>query len=722
MVRADRFVVFVVLAVLLTLTGAGQARIARDMDKLSEVRAGMHTEANALWWGFDPEDATDSLQAAINSGVSRLIIPNVGQEWVVRPLTLRSNLELILEEGVVIAAKRGEYHGSTDSVFNATDADNLIIRGYGATVRMNKADYMSPDYKKAEWRMGFRFLSCRNVEIHGVTVRDTGGDGIYLGRSSSGRPNENIVIRDVTADNNYRQGISVITARNLLIENCVFNNTGGTAPSAGIDLEPNRSDEALENIIVRNCVFENNDVLGIHVYLNYLTGPVGVSVLWENNIVRGGDYGLHVRRIHPNGPHGQIVFRGCIVENTRLNGIRVRSVDADSVDVIFEDCLLANVATELTQSEVGRPVYSPISVLSEISDPADEQMASRVGGITFKNVVVVDNRERPAVAGIPENKDALKAFADINGEIYVHNPFGAWAEWDGPTEVIDLRLQAVAEPAAFRAELLERFEKGQAAARDAAYSWPAARFDIPTRGGVQGVVDAGIRLANVDPGSVKRVEILLDNDLIYSGSSVPEAGQVMVDTRTLADGRHTLTAMVVLDVEYVDSINERISFTTRNFWDLRDELNAPKETGGWFGVIELARTFEESAGWEYSTDREDEFFGDESRKVRQGNTTEYLVWETPLLGEFALTLYAKENAIGDIVELAVSSDGRDWQSVTYTVTEAGPSAQGWYQLVLAGHAADYDDVDFFRLTLHASDAPVEVQIGEARFSGMRRPD
>ncbi|MGI6083262.1 MAG: hypothetical protein ACOYEP_10350, partial [Limnochordia bacterium] len=70
MVRADRFVVFVVLAVLLTLTGAGQARIARDMDKLSEVRAGMHTEANALWWGFDPEDATDSLQAAINSGVS----------------------------------------------------------------------------------------------------------------------------------------------------------------------------------------------------------------------------------------------------------------------------------------------------------------------------------------------------------------------------------------------------------------------------------------------------------------------------------------------------------------------------------------------------------------------------------------------------------------------------------------------------------------------------
>ena len=98
MARADRFMVLVVLAVLFGLSAAGQARIARNMEAISEVRAGIRTEANAVWWGFDPEDATDSLQAAIDSGVSRLIIPNVGQEWVVRPLTLRSNLELILKK------------------------------------------------------------------------------------------------------------------------------------------------------------------------------------------------------------------------------------------------------------------------------------------------------------------------------------------------------------------------------------------------------------------------------------------------------------------------------------------------------------------------------------------------------------------------------------------------------------------------------------------------
>ena len=240
--------------------------------------------------------------------------------------------------------------------------------------------------------------------------------------------------------------------------------------------------------------------------------------------------------------------------------------------------------------------------------------------------------KRPVLAGIPEYKEALKAFANISGGIFVHNPFGAWAEWDGPTEDIDLRLQAIAEPKAFHAELLERFEKGRAAARDAAYSWPAARFDIPTVGGVQGVVDVGVRLSNVDPESVKQVEIRLNNDLIYSGSSAPDIGQLLVDTRTLPDGRHTLTATIVVDDEYVDEIHDRISFMTRNFWVLHDELNAPREVGGWFGVIDLSRTYEESAGWEYSTGRDDEFFGDISRKVRKANTAEYLVWETPLFG------------------------------------------------------------------------------------------
>jgi hypothetical protein len=719
MFMADRLVVFVVLALFFGLTASGQAQIARNEEAIAEVRAGERTEANAAWWGFDPEDATEILQAAINSGAPKLIVPDMGQEWVVRPLTLRSNLEIILEEGVVIAAKRGEYHGSSDSVFSATGVDNLIIRGYGATIRMHKQDYMSPEYKKAEWRMGFRLLGCSNVEIHGVTIRDTGGDAIYLGRPSGGSPNENIVIRDIVADNNYRQGISVISARNLLIEHSVFKNTSGTGPSAGIDLEPNRSDEKLENIIIRNNVFENN-VLGMHVYLNHMTSAAEISVLWENNIVRGGDYGIHVRRVHRDGPRGQMTFRGCIVEDSRVNGIRIRSVDADALHLVFEDCLLANVATKATHSEFGRSVPSPIAIISEITDPTDKKLASRVGGVAFRNVVVFDARERPAVAGIPQDKDALKSFADITGEIQVHSPYGAWAEWDGQLENVDLQLRAIPEPISLYGELLEQFEKAKIDARKAPYSWPAVKFDgAIARSGVQGMIDAGISLARGDAESIESVEILLDGVPIYAAPRMPEAGQVIVDTRTLTDGGHTLTATVALRDEHVEGVSQSITFTTRNFWELRDDFTAPKEMGGWFGAIDLSQTIEESAGWQYSTGREDEFLGDDSRKVRQANTTEYLVWETPLLGEFSLALYAKETAIDDIVELAVSPDGQSWKPVNHTRSDAGQSGQGWHKLMLAGDASGHDDIGFFKVTLRASAVPVEICLGEAHFRGMR---
>ena len=52
------------------------------------MEAGELTEAQASWWGFDPDDATASLQAAINSGVPRLIVEDMGAPWVVGPIRL----------------------------------------------------------------------------------------------------------------------------------------------------------------------------------------------------------------------------------------------------------------------------------------------------------------------------------------------------------------------------------------------------------------------------------------------------------------------------------------------------------------------------------------------------------------------------------------------------------------------------------------------------------
>ena len=49
--------------------------------------------------------------------------------------------------------------------------------------------------------------------------------------------------------------MSAISAVNLLLENFAFANAWGTAPEAGIDLEPDTGDNKLVNCVIRNLVF-----------------------------------------------------------------------------------------------------------------------------------------------------------------------------------------------------------------------------------------------------------------------------------------------------------------------------------------------------------------------------------------------------------------------------------------------------------------------------------
>lgn len=96
---------------------------------------------NASQFGFDREDATKALQAALDSGARKVVIPFMGAPWVVTPLQLRGNMEIVLEPGVVLLAKKGAYLGTGDSMLTANGVENLTIRGYGATLRMHKKDY-----------------------------------------------------------------------------------------------------------------------------------------------------------------------------------------------------------------------------------------------------------------------------------------------------------------------------------------------------------------------------------------------------------------------------------------------------------------------------------------------------------------------------------------------------------------------------------------------------
>ena len=438
------------LALLLALMAA-TAPCQRDQAMIDRVAAGEVHEAHASWWGFDPEDATACLQAAIDSGARRLIVEDMGTPWVVMPIELRSHQEIVFEEGVELLAKRGEFHGGGDALVSARSVQSVTLRGEGASFRMWREDYADPDlYTKAEWRHCLQLRGVRNVRVYGLTLAESGGDGIYIGAGPDGATNTDVLIKNVTCDGNYRQGISVITAENLRIEDTILRNTGGTWPQAGIDFEPNDPEERLVNVVMRDCLSENNTYGYVANIAPHNAPTAPVSLRFENcravgnanpgfqfAIAGNADAGTPRASAAdgPDEPLVSIALRDCQTERNSSTGylLNLRGFGgAEAISVRVENCrstddsaMGANVLSSVTgaitftdcifersgssgigitkPADLGRLRFEHCQVLDCAAGQAsiapimftNGQAGAAVGGVEFADLLVRDALERP---------------------------------------------------------------------------------------------------------------------------------------------------------------------------------------------------------------------------------------------------------------------------------------------------------------------------------------
>lgn len=426
-------------------------RNATNPEAVAALASGDMAHANAAWWGFDAGDATEAVQAAIDSGAREVLIPFVGEPWIVRPLRLRSHLELVLEPGVLLLAKRGEYRGGGDSLLSIVDAEDVTVRGYGATVRMWKQDYQNPPYEKAEWRMCLRILGSRNVLVEGVRLESSGGDGIYISGTSNLAWSENVTVRHVVCDDHHRQGISVISAENLLIDDCVLSNTRGTAPQAGIDFEPNGPEQRLKNCVVRNSQLYDNAGNQVLIYLKPLDSTSeDVSIRFENCHVREGKPGASpaeaavrerramagycVGACTDNGPGGTITFEDCTSEFTGREGARVYDVSRDSVAVAFVRCTWAQPWSG------ANPDYKGPMAAVQIHAQRP-QLVAKSGGIRFEDCAIIDEAGLPAVTF--HEPDSDNGLFDVTGTIYYRGPGAPEVALGEKRENVSLEVIAV---------------------------------------------------------------------------------------------------------------------------------------------------------------------------------------------------------------------------------------------------------------------------------------
>ena len=401
----------------------------RNPEAVAKVSAGKLKVANASWWGFEEEDSTSALQKAIDSKAKKVIVPYMGKPWIVRPIKLRSNLELVFEPGVLVLAKKGAFKGMQDCLLNADDQSDITIRGYGAVLRMRKRDYRNPPYPKEDggYRHGLRLWGCKRVLVEGLRIESSGGDGIYLGMGASGAC-EDVVIRDCVSHDNHRQGISVIDAKSLLVENCVFSGTEGTGPSAGVDFEPNHPRQRLVNCVFRNCLFEDNAGHGMFVRPHdTVTGKSEpISIRFENCIARmtkpgtGGDSGMCVRVPGDDGPSGTIEFINCLSENTGQVGANIYGVSVGNLKIRF-------VNSNWINSQGTAVVLN-----------MHQQSSVGTGSIEFVNCSVYEEKTGPTVQVIHLKGNDYGD--DINGVITVHNELGARIASEPRGVTVNLRV------------------------------------------------------------------------------------------------------------------------------------------------------------------------------------------------------------------------------------------------------------------------------------------
>ena len=414
----------ILLAALSCATTIAFAQAAAP-DKVAQVAKGELKEARASWWGFNAEDSTEFIAKAVSSKVPKLIIDKMPSPWITsKAVKIPSNIEIIFEEDAVLEAKRGCFKSLGEVLVNIGDSKNVILRGLGkgATMKMHKADYHKEPYQKSEWRHCISFYGVENLQILNLTLKDSGGDGIYFGGAGKNPP-RNVIVRDVICDGNNRQGISVIAGVNCLVENCKLINTWGTPPAAGIDFEPNKPGEPIRGFVLRNVETYNNQGAGYEFYLanmNATSGPLEVTI---ENCTSRKDGQSPFSFCSTNGPGfdrpGLVHVKNCIFEDNPAN-INLQGTCANGYKILFENVTIRNIGTKHAKIS---PIQAGYLALNEGTS----------GNFHFINTVVYDTIDREPfqftnggqTGGLENVSGTIKSY--VNGEL--KHEFTLTNEW-----------------------------------------------------------------------------------------------------------------------------------------------------------------------------------------------------------------------------------------------------------------------------------------------------
>ncbi|MEF3306045.1 right-handed parallel beta-helix repeat-containing protein [Paenibacillus sp. GYB003] len=369
----------------------------------------------ATWFGAAGDGATAetaALQNALNAAAGkRLFIPKqTGAYYLTGQLFVPSDIVVEFEPGTVVqAVDTLNRNAPYERLIRIKNAKNVRIVGNGAVLKMNKAAYASGEQAHI-----FDISGSENVTIERISANDSGGDGFYVGNYEAAQPYcKNITLRDCTANNNRRQGLSIISVDGFLADRCRFTNTTGTAPKSGVDIEPNNNTGAdvLKRIRFVGCVADGNVGRGFLVSLHRMTAAnERVDITFENCRTRGNSFGSSVNYggDGARAVKGEVKFIDCVAEYEQYAGYSVLSNSSESVRTTFVRCKAINCNT------VNAPEDPYGYGASFIVTTVPQQARTTIGNVRFTGCESIDDRSVPLVVrGFAIKRNAKETIKNV---------------------------------------------------------------------------------------------------------------------------------------------------------------------------------------------------------------------------------------------------------------------------------------------------------------------
>ena len=235
-------------------------------------------------------DYTTTIQKVIDNH-QNLIFPNFPVLVNSNGLTLKNNSTLIFSQNSKILVQSNDLE--TYDILKIHNVKNVTL--YYPRIEGDRKSHKS---SSGQWGMGIGIRSSSNIKIINPIISNCWGDGIYIGQLK-GVPSENIIVENGFLDFNRRNGISITSGKKISIINTIISNTYGIGPQCGIDIEPNTSQDEVQDVKIESLTTFNNFKYGIVISLTKLSSPKNkeISIDLLNHKDEKSSGGLAINRI-----------------------------------------------------------------------------------------------------------------------------------------------------------------------------------------------------------------------------------------------------------------------------------------------------------------------------------------------------------------------------------------------------------------------------------------